>query len=189
MTDQVIQQPQAGAEQAKPEVEPEVKADEFDKERAMATIEKLREFEKLSKSQAKKLAEFEAKEKERQDAELSETEKLKKQLAEKEAILKELSRKSLQREIAEKVGLPAVFADRLKGDDADEMEADAKAILEALPKAGKPNINPTNPGSNASVGETTDQKRARIYGHGVDMLDPATAQKYGGGVLYTTKDG
>jgi hypothetical protein len=183
MPDEVITQPQVGAELATQEAEPTVKADEFDKERAMATIEKLREFERQSKKLEKKLAEYEDAERKRQEAELSETEKLKKQLAEKEAALTELAHRSLQREVAEKVGLPAVFAERLKGSDADEMEADAKLILEALPKAGQPKVGTTNPGSNATGnGETDEQRLARIHGRGVDFFDPATIKKLGGGV-------
>lgn len=188
MTDQVIEQPQAGAEPVKPAVEPDVEADEFDKERAMATIKQLRNFEKQAKSLERKLAEYEQKEKERQDAELSETERLKKQKAELEAAVKDLQRKTIQREVAEKAGLPSVFAYRLQGDTAEEMEADAKLILEALPKAGKPNVNPTNPGGNATgAGETDEQRSARIYGRNVNVFDPVTASKMGGGITFTTK--
>ena len=187
MPDEVNQQPQVGAEPVKPVVEPDVNAEEFDKDRAMATIEKLREFERQSKKLEKKLAEYEEIERKRQEAELSETEKLKKQLAEKEAALQALAHKSLQREIAEKTGLPAIFAERLRGSDAEEMEADAKLILEALPKADqqKPKVGTTNPGSNATgSGETDEQKLARIHGRGINIFDPATVSKLGGGVSF-----
>jgi hypothetical protein len=183
MPDEVITQPQAGAELATQEAEPIVKADEFDKERAMATIEKLRLFEKQAKSLEKKVADYEQKERERQDAELSETEKLKKQLAEKDTALKNLAHKSLQHEIAEKVGLPAVFAERLKGENTEEMEADAKLILEALPKAGQPKVGATNPGANATgQSETDEQKLARIHGRSINIFDPVMIKKTGGGV-------
>ena len=188
MPDEGTQQPQAGAEQAKPAVEPEVKADEFDKARAMATIEKLREFEKQAKAQAKKLADYEAKEKERQEAELSETDKLKKQLAEALAQVKQRDHETLQRQAAEEVGIPASFAKRLVGETIEDMKADAELILKELPKAQQPKVGATNPGANATgAGETNAQKLARIHGQGVDMFNPAEAAKHGGGVIFTTK--
>ena len=188
MPDEVMTQTETVTELEKPAADPTVKADEFDKDRAMATIEKLREFEKQSKKLEKRLAEYEDAERKRQEAELSETDRLKKQLAEKEAALTELAHRSLQREVAEKVGLPAVFADRIRGGDAEEMEADAKIILEALPKAGQPKVGTTNPGSNATgQGETDAQKLARIHGQGVNMLNPSVATQHGGGVFATTK--
>ena len=182
MPDEVITQPQVGAEPVKPVVEPVVEADEFDKERAMKTITELRQFEKLSKSQAKKLAEYEEAEKKRQDAELSETEKLKKQLAEKDALLKLRDHQELQRQAATEAELSISFAKRLQGETLEELVADAKSILAELPKAGKPNINPTNPGGNATGGETDEQKLARIHGRGIDIFDPVTIKKMGGGV-------
>ena len=183
MPDEVITQPQAGAELATQEVEPIVKADEFDKERAMATIEKLRGFEKLAKSQEKKLADYEQKEKERQEAELSETEKLKKQLAEKDAALKLRDYQELQREAATKAELPLSFAKRLQGETLDELIADAKSILAELPKAGQPKVGITNPGANATgQGETDEQKLARIHGRSINIFDPVSIKKMGGGV-------
>ena len=57
----------------------------FDKDRAMATIAKLRGFEKEAAKAQKRLAELEAAEKARADAELSESDRLKKELAELKA--------------------------------------------------------------------------------------------------------
>lgn len=183
-TTQVVAEPEASQVEA-----PAVEAEEFDKERALETIKKLRQFEKDSKALAKKVAEYEAKEREREEAELSETEKLKRQLAERDAQLKGLERAAMQRKVAEAVGLPAAFAERLKGETPDEMEADAKALKEAMPKAAAPNVGATNPGSNATgQGETLEQRRARIYGGGVDIFDPATLAKLGGGVFSADKD-
>lgn len=56
--------------------------DDFDKDRAMATISKLRSFEKDAKAKLKRLEELEAADQQRKDADLSESEKLRKQLAE-----------------------------------------------------------------------------------------------------------
>lgn len=145
--------------QAEPAVE------EFDKERAMATITKLREKEKLAGQLAKKLEAYEKADAERKQAELSETEKLRAQLDEANARATRLERESLQRQAAEAAGLPLALASRLHGDDLEAMTADAQAMLEALPKpqTGKPpNIHATNPGANASQGETDAEKRRRL---------------------------
>ena len=140
--------------------------DEFDKERAMATINKLRQFEKEAKANAKKLEAFEKAEAERKQAEMSEIDKLKAQIAEAEAKAARLEKESLQRKAADEAGLPLVFADRIRGESLDEMVADAKGLLEAMPKPDpkKTVVNPTNPGQGAGQGETDDQRRKRLFG-------------------------
>ena len=76
-----------------------------------------------------------------------------------------------------------IFAYRLQGETPEELEADAKIILEALPKAGQPKVGVTNPGANATgQGETEEQKLARIHGRGVNIFDPTSIAKLGGGV-------
>lgn len=59
--------------------------EDFDKERAMATIRKQREWEKEAKARLKRLEELEAEEQKRKDAALSETDKLKKEVAKLQA--------------------------------------------------------------------------------------------------------
>jgi DNA repair exonuclease SbcCD ATPase subunit len=56
-------------------------ADDFDKDRAMATIKSLRAFEKEAKAKIKRLEEIEAAEEARKTADLSELDKTRKQLA------------------------------------------------------------------------------------------------------------
>ena len=58
------------------------------------------------------------------------------------------------------------FADRVRGESLDEMIADAKGLLEAMPKPDpkKTVVNPTNPGQGAGQGETDDQRRKRLFG-------------------------
>lgn len=180
---QVVAEPEASQVEA-----PVVEAEEFDKERALETIKKLRQFEKQSKALEKKLADYESKEREREEAKLSETDKLKRQLAEKDAALRSLERAAMQRKAAEAAGLPSAFAERLKGETPEELEADANALKEVLPKAQPPNVGATNPGSNATgQGETYEQRRARIYGIGTDIFNPATIAKLGGGVISADK--
>ena len=62
-------------------------------------------------------------------------------MAEAEAKARELELNALRRAAAEKVGLPGALADRLRGETPEEMEADAKSVLAALPKPQAPDIN------------------------------------------------
>lgn len=160
--------PTTAAQSATPanEAPPQAEGEKFDAERAMALIEKLRNEVKELKPKAKKAEEFEAERAKREEAEMTELQKVAKRAAELEARLKAAERASTAQTIAAKVGLPAAFADRLKGETPDEMEADAKAILEALPKpTQKPATpGPVNPGANGKTGETKEQRDERLFG-------------------------
>lgn len=139
--------------------------EEFDKERAMATIKKLREFEREADKLRKQVSAFEKAEAERKQAELSEMERLQAQYEEAAQKAARLERESLQRQAAETAGLPVALASRLQGETLEAMVEDAQAVLEALPKPQKdkpPQVLTTNPGANASQGETVEQKRARL---------------------------
>lgn len=117
----------------------------------------------------KKLQKFEDEEKQRDDAKLSEIEKVTKraETAEKEAA--ESKQKLLRREIAAKVGIdlkfefPEILISRIQGGTPEEMEADAKKLIEELPKS-KINLNPTNPGGGLGDKETDEQIKKRIFG-------------------------
>ena len=76
-----------------------------------------------------------------------------------------------KRAIAEKVGLSAALSSRLVGETDADIEADAKALLETLPKPTKPapGINATNPAS-ATTQETREQKKARLAGTSPDVF-------------------
>lgn len=108
-------------DQASQDIAPETDApvaDDFDKERALATIKKLREFEKQAKAQAKELDELRAARKAAEDAQLSETERLRKRtqeleqavqareaaLAEREAAINEQRRANLAQRQAATLG-------------------------------------------------------------------------------------
>jgi hypothetical protein len=135
----------------------------FDAARAQALIEKLDAEAKEGKKAAKRLAELEAKEKERAEAELSELDKANKKIAEYEAKLKASERRELQKSVADKVGLPSAFATRIQGETEEDMEEDAKSLLAAMPAKVAPKIDPTNPGG-IQTGETEAQKKARLLG-------------------------
>lgn len=144
---------------------PVAETEQFDKERAMATITKLRESEKQAKKDRAELERLRQLEDERKKAELSETERLKAELAERDLKLKQLTTKTQQQEIASKIGLPAVFATRIQGETPEEMEADAQAMLDALPKSkAAPNVGATSPGEHAITGETEAQRLKRLLG-------------------------
>lgn len=104
-------------------------------------------------------------EKARKDADLSEMDKLKRDLAEAQQKAKTLEIASLQRQAAEKHGLPPALASRLKGETLEELEADASDLVKTLPKPQAQKLNPTNPGAEASQsGETVDERRKRLLG-------------------------
>ena len=140
------------------------------------TVEELKarldEAERRAKNKAdeaerhfKKLAKFEQEEAKRKEAEMTELELANKRSQELEAKVRQLEISRLQHDIAAKVGLPSVWADRLKGETPEELEADAKSILEAQPKQkATPNIGATNPGEQASKDETRAQKLKRLTG-------------------------
>lgn len=78
-------------------------------------------------------------------AELSEAEKLKRQIADLTAAQEAAQRQAKEAEqraerlrVGLELGLPPVMAERLIGDDADAMKADAQRLLDALTEAGRP---------------------------------------------------
>lgn len=176
------------------------------------------EFEKLQKAlkeanaeaakRRKELERYEKAEQERKEAEMTDMQRLQAQLeklqAERDQAAAELKQRQIldtKRKVAREVGLPEALAERLAGDNEEALTADAKAILEALPKAPEPTaqperkptgarINPTNPGPNATGGDTDEQLRSLIYGQparGSGMFTPDGATRHGGGVVYKTK--
>lgn len=105
-----------------------------------------------------------------------------KELSEAKASIAARDLADKKRSIADKVGLPAAFANRLIGATDEELEADAKALLETIPKqATKPNTSTTNPGANGSQNETRQQKKARLEG---TSIDPFAG---GGGIFWGEK--
>ena len=145
---------------------PEVKVetteqDEFDPKRAMALIEKLRHENRDLGKAAKRLTELEAAEAKKKEAELSEIDKLKADYDKATREIYELRILQLRREVADEVGLPPALAERLKGETAEDLKADAAKLKEFVPKPAQKSPGPTNPGS-ASTGETDAQKRKRL---------------------------
>ena len=155
------------------------------------TVEELKarldEAERRAKNKAdeaerhfKKLEKFEQEEAKRKEAEMTEIELANKRAQELEAKVRQLEMNRLQHDIAAKVGLPAIYADRLKGETPEELEADAKLLLEAQPKQkAAPNTGATNPGEKAGSGDTFEDAHKR-WKAGEKPANPFL----GGGVVF-----
>jgi len=148
----------------------------------------LKEANKEAAARRKRLDELEAAETKRKEAEMTESEKTAKRIQELEAETNQLKREKMQRAAAEKVGLAPDFALRLQGSTGEELEADAKMMLETmlkalpqpLPPPQKPaGINPTNPPI-TPIQETESQMKERLFGKRQSIFDGA-----GGGVYFT----
>jgi len=186
-TAQVAEQPAQGAGASDAQTQQQPAAGEvFDKDRAMATINALREIEKQAKKNEKELARLKEAEQKRADAELSEIDRLKKHAEEIEAHNAKLQGDILRRDVIAETGIPAVFADRLKGTTKDEMLADAQEIMKALPQKSAPNLPPTNPSSGQGA-ETEAQKRERLFGARNNLFDIKSIEAGGGGVVWHNK--
>lgn len=127
-----------------------------EKQRTEAAAQKARE------EAERKAAEEQGKFQELYQGTLAQLEKL---AAEKRA----LEAAAMRREVAAKVNLPAALIDRLQGETADELEADAKALLAALPKPAAPNINAGSPAGVPPAGVMSEEERKlRAAALGVD---------------------
>lgn len=154
----------------------------YDEARAMELIRKQREELKQAKKAAAELEKYRKAEEERKQAEMTESERLKAELAKAQAELKQSQLDVMKRQSAATTGLPPAFADRLKGETLEELEADAKVILDALPKQkAAPNSGATIPGENGKPEETWAQKKQRLMGQPGSIWD-------GGGVIWGPND-
>ena len=199
MTEDPKPQPEMGGGAVPAPVEPQGETPEAIRAELEKTRKALNAANREAAERRKKLEELEAMEQKRKEAEMTESEKLAaklKALEEENAAAKaELERRKVddtRREVARKVGLPDVLALRIVGDTPEAMEADAQAILSALPKGvPAPKVAPTNPGGDASPRPTDDQLRAEIFGT-TDRnrsFTPTAAAKHGGGVVEVSKRG
>lgn len=179
-------------EKAAKEAEEKAAREAEDPKMLKAELEKarsaLKERNKEEAARRKKLEELEAAEEGRKKAAMTESEKAAARIKELEALaaekdnqIKQAERRELQRKVAKEVGIPEVFASRIAGDTEEDMTADAKTILEALPKPEAepkdkkkaPVLIPTNP-ANGQKGETEAQAKARIFGPPSGPFDTGT---------------
>ncbi len=158
----------------------------FDKERAMLTIHKQREAEKEYKKQLKELETLKAEKVKREEAEMTESQRLQKQADELAMQNAKLQADILRRDVIAETGIPAIFADRLKGNTKDEMLADAQELAKSLPQMKiAPKVPPTNP-PNAQNVETEAQKRERLFGKQQNVFNIDAIRAGGGGVVWNT---
>jgi hypothetical protein len=94
-----------------------------------------------------------------------------KEKAERESALAEMKRLQLQalrREVAAEAGLPAGVADRLMGETREELLADAKALLDILPRPSAPALNSGAGNLTRSNGPAASdaeiREKAAVYG-------------------------
>lgn len=74
-----------------------------------------------------------------------------------------LERAALQTQVAKTVGLPDTLASRLIGETAEELEADARTMLAALPKPAAPNLNSgTGTGGAPLPGQLSEEERIHL---------------------------
>lgn len=185
-----IKDPQGETPPTPPVTEPQVETppepqveEPFDKDRAMATINKLREQEKQHKKDQKELERLQAEEKKRADAQLSETERLSKQATELSAKNAKLESDLLRRDVIAETGLPASFASRLQGTTKEELLADAQELAKTLPQLKvAPKVKITNP-ENSNTVETEPEKRERLFGKPANPFDFESVKAQGGGVV------
>lgn len=185
MTDQLGESQKPVEQSSTPDATPaQAEGETFDAARAMALIEKLRNQVKELSPKAKQAEQLAAAQKAKEESEMSELQKLNKRLADTESELRQTKRASTAAQIAARLGLPEALANRLQGETPEEMEADAKAILEALPKPTKPNPGVVpNPGAGAAPVNTDAEMLKRIRSSGPDIFSLSAAQKLGGGFI------
>lgn len=159
-TQTAVETAAAAPQTTQPETGPVSRA-EFD-----ALQKALKEANKEAAARRKQLEAFEAEKKARAEAEMTEAEKLKHANEELAAKVRAHEQAEMRRAAAAKAGLPETLASRLQGETPEALEADAKALLETLPKPTKPSpgILPTNP-ANASQAETREQRNMKLYGN------------------------
>ncbi len=75
---------------------------------------------------------------------------------------------AMRREVADRLGVPAALASRLQGDTPEALEADAKALMAALPKPAAPNINSTGGGPAPADGVSDEYRREMAARFGVN---------------------
>lgn len=143
----------------------------------------LKQANQEAASRRKRLEELEAAEAKRKQESMTELERI---TQERDALLskvKQAERLEMARKAAKEAGIPESLAERLQGEDAESLLADAKELAKTLPKISIP---PTNVGTQ-EVRMTEAEQRARVYGVPSILYDPETQKKLGGGVYFVDK--
>ena len=161
-----------GAEPGQP-TEPARTFTQADLDRIVA--ERLERAERKAQEKAEKAkadAEAKALQEQGKFQELFEQAQAKLQEAEERARALELA--GIRRDVAARLNLPAGLVDRLRGEDEAAIEADAKALIAALPKPAAPDINAGNVGGGKPqswLGGLSKQEFAARFGVKAELLD------------------
>ena len=172
-----------------PEKQEKPAPDEWEPERAMSTIKTLREQEKQWKKDQKELETLRADKQARDEAEMTELEKAQKRIAEFEAQNAEMQATIWRNQAATEANLPSIFAERVKGKTLEEMQKDALALAEALPKSTNknPSLKATNP-PNGEQKKNDAELREQFFGHQGNYFDSVdNIKKQGGGVFMNSE--
>lgn len=181
MTDSKAEMAEVEVQVTDTAAEKQEEAEVFDRERAMETIRKQREENKLLKREAAELARYRQAEEERKKAEMTETERLKAELEQLQSEAKRAQIRARQMELASKYELPVAIAERLKGESLEEMEADAQAMKELLPKKKEaPHTGATNPGDKAGEPSEFESDHRKWKAANGKFVNPFA----GGGVVF-----
>lgn len=189
---------------------PPQEEDDFDRDRAMSTIRKLRDEVKSAKASTKELDDIRTQLKTIEDAKLTDQEKQQKRFDEAQQKIADYERQQTEwaRErqelttrtaivsAAQKIGmvdpeaayklLDLTTLEFNEDGSPKNTEKVLRALLQSKPYlAGSPVTNTTNPPrSSESPPETDAQKRARIYGQSGNPFDAAQSRARGGGVVW-----
>ena len=155
---ETVKEPEVKIEKVEPVKEPTL---EELKEKLAEATQHAKNKEEEAARHFKKLQSFEKAEQDKKDAELSELDKEKRARVALEAENKKIKLDLLKQSTASKLGLPEVLAIRLQGETPEEIEADAKQLLETLPKKTS-TASATNPGGDHQVTETDAERRKRL---------------------------
>ena len=186
-TEPIEAKPPESQELIPPSIPPvETPIEEWDKERAAATIKAQRAENAELKRKEKELERLQAEEKKRAEAEMTVAQRAEKRAEEAEAKAAKLEADAMRRSVADEVGLPATLTDRLKGTTKEEVLKDAQELLKTLPTLKvAPHIKATNP-PNADKAETREQQRERLFGRNKNVFGDVDAiREHGGGVVWT----
>lgn len=87
-----------------------------------------------------------------------------------EAQLRAAEIASIKRDVAQRLNMPIALANRLQGEDEATIEADAKALMAALPKPTPPNINSgTGNGATPQANELMNREMLLAIGLNPDL--------------------
>ena len=176
----------------------------------MATIEKLRGFEKQSKELEKQLKQYQDAEKAREREKMGEIERLQAELADIQTERQKLEQQAQDAvAVAQKQAIENAIIKQagdkfldvndvimaLNGKVEVNEDGEPTGISEALEalaknkphwvRKAKPNVLPTNPGNGATAGDTEAQTRNLIYGNnGRNFITADMARQHGGGVVW-----